>query len=163
MTFFKNIVTILVLLFSYSLASDDECIRKYFECISNSKETMEGFIETDKKCCKKVINDEDDVWIKNFNECFDNEEEETYMKCFDDLDDNCRIYAEEHFNTTMDIYAKFDLETLGKMERPKTEDECDYSFSDNIEKLVIQQCEKNKEDALESMCEVILNYYFARN
>ncbi|XP_067137793.1 uncharacterized protein [Centruroides vittatus] len=145
-----------------STSASDTCVQKFFECIMTDS-LMDEFTKTEIKCCKKVINDEKDAWVKNFQSCFEEDHLETYITCIDDFGEGCEEHLLKYMNEATSAYEKFDKEIMEKLERPETEEKCDDSFVQNIEEVTMEHCKENKLDELEDMCEVVINYYSSRD
>ncbi|XP_067137831.1 uncharacterized protein [Centruroides vittatus] len=153
----STVIILVVLLIC--IAAEDECERKFYECLASSATIMQKFIDTDIYCCKKLINDDEEIWRKTFYRCTEDELVETYFSCIHDYDQGCYKPIIKHLNETEDDYQKFHGEVMKKIEHPQTEELCDESFADKIEENLVEQCQENKYVSLEEMCDVILNYY----
>uniref|UniRef100_A0A2I9LPR2 Putative secreted protein n=1 Tax=Centruroides hentzi TaxID=88313 RepID=A0A2I9LPR2_9SCOR len=137
-----------------------KCVENFFHCLTSSNRTIERFMEADKKCCAKTLNDSSDIWFVTFHMCVSWQTSRDVRYCIFKSGCGCRYRILEYFGKTFPDYLQFEKDMMDRIDpRPKTAEECDDSFLQSYGNAFKEQCKDNTDKNLDPMCNASRVYY----
>nr|ADY39597.1 hypothetical secreted protein [Hottentotta judaicus] len=132
---------------------ETKCVEKFLRCLISSNYTIKWFINAEKKCCVRTLNDSQDIWFLTFHHCVSELTIPITKICLFKSGFRCMIRIEKYFQRTFSDYLQFEKDFMDRIQpRPTTSDECDDSFIKNYDNAFIEQCKVNTDKNLYPLC-----------
>nr|ACD11764.1 hypothetical protein [Isometrus maculatus] len=136
----------------YSCQSD--CIEDFFECLPQN-DTMQSFVTAVQKCCIQTLN-VTEMFSDTFWNCTVNDLFPVVMNCINEDKEDCEETLLKYFHETKQNYSNFRNQSMSRIQRPTTPDQCGDSFVTALQQADLEQCENNADEVMDPLCKCLL-------